>query len=518
MFICGFDDIVPNQHIIHLIQQYSLGGIIYFKRNVKDVSQIRRLSDSLQKIANESSEIPLLISIDQEGGMVARIDKEITLIPGNMALGAARDTDGTYQAAKISGKELRLLGINMNFAPSIDINNNPLNPVIGVRSYGEVPELVNELGRATIRGLQEAGVSATAKHFPGHGDTDMDSHHDLPIIKHDLERLKEIELLPFRGAIEEGVDAIMTAHILFPAIDSSHTPATLSHKVLSGLLRKQLGYSGVIVTDCLEMSAISKSFGTTEGAILAVEAGADLLLVSHTYEKQIEAIQALIEAVESGRISETRINESVERILNLKKKRKMDEWKMLDISGEVKIGTEEDKRVIVALSEKSITLVKDHSQLPLQQKKTYVIWTENRTSSGVDEVIEQSETLGKILNEFIHFVEEDRISVFPSNNEINHVIHKSKEFDQVIFVTYNATFSEGQTNMVKEIAKRENTRLIVVAARNPYDLLQFPEVKTYITCYENRPLAMKSLAKVLVGKNHAQGRLPISISHEFPFE
>lgn len=391
----------------------------------------------------------------------------------------------------------------MNFAPSIDVNNNPLNPVIGVRSYSESPDLVKEMGRAAIRGFQEAGVSATVKHFPGHGDTETDSHYELPRVQHPLERLFQVELVPFIGAIEEGVDAIMTAHVLFPAIESSPLPATLSQKVLTNLLREQLGYSGLIVTDCLEMKAISEGVGVEEGAVLAIEAGADLILVSHTFEKQKKAMEQVLQAVESGRLTEQRINESVERILRLKEKRIGETIHQIPY-GEVlnHLGNEQDKRRVQELSEKSITLVKDENQLPLKDQKTYVIWTEVRSSTEVDEVIEQEETLGACLSSHLSFVEEERIGVHPIEAERSRVLERSRNYSQVVFVSYNATFSSGQIAIVKELAQREECLLVVAAARNPYDLLEFPEVKSYLTCYENRPTAMKSLAKVLDRSAH----------------
>jgi len=510
MFICGFHGTEPTSEIAQLIKQHYLGGIIYFRRNIESCQQVKRLSSSLQRLSSSVSDLPLFISIDQEGGMVARIDRGITLIPGNMALGATKDFLGVYEAARISGKELRQLGINMNFAPSIDVNNNPLNPVIGVRSFGADPDFVKQMGIHAVRGYQDAGMIATVKHFPGHGDTDSDSHHTLPTIPHDLDRLQQVELVPFIGAIEEKVDVIMTAHILFPAIDSSATPATLSYQVLTGLLRESLGYQGLIVTDCLEMSAISGGVGVEEGAVLAVEAGADLLLVSHTYEHQVGAIQRLVEAVESGRISEERINQSLERILDLKNQRLM--WEEANNHEPLVISSEEDRLFIESLSEKSITLVKDEGQLPLQQTKTYVIWTEVRVGTEVDEVIEQEETLGHFLKQDLSYVYEDRIGVHPTEEEIRKVLETYQQFEQVIFLSYNATFSEGQVFLVKEIAQNEGVRLIVAATRNPYDLLEFPEVKTFIACYENRPVAMNSLAKVLLGKIPAVGELPVSLT------
>ncbi|MCL6457729.1 MAG: hypothetical protein K6T85_06960 [Gorillibacterium sp.] len=317
MFMCGFDGAVPSEGIRELIVDKRIGGIIYFRRNVEHAAQVADLSRALQEINGGEQATPLFIAIDQEGGMVSRIDREITLIPGAMALGAAGTVEDVYQTAVISGRELRLLGINLNFAPSVDVNNNPLNPVIGVRSYGEDPISVAEMGVAAVRGYGHAGVAATVKHFPGHGDTEFDSHLGLPLIPHNEERLWEVELYPFIQAIEAGVDAVMTAHVVFPAFGNAELPATLAASVVTDLLRIRLGFNGVIVTDCLEMKAISDVYGIAGGAVMAVEAGADVILVSHTLAEQRAAIEAVTDAVRVGRIPLQQIDNSVKRILVL---------------------------------------------------------------------------------------------------------------------------------------------------------------------------------------------------------
>jgi beta-N-acetylhexosaminidase len=512
MFMCGLHGTEPSKDIMDLINEYHLGGVIYFRRNIKDVQQVSRLSLELQSAAMQHKGIPLFISIDQEGGMVARIDRGITLMPGNMALGAAGDVEGVYAASEIAGRELRLMGINMNFAPCLDINNNPQNPVIGVRSFGETPELVSQMGAASLQGYQASNVAATAKHFPGHGDTETDSHLDLPLIPHDMKRLQQVELVPFVRAIREGVDAIMSAHIVFPAIEPEVIPATLSHKVITGLLRKQLAYEGVVISDCLEMKAISEGVGIEEGTVMAVEAGIDLVLISHLKDRQLKGIEALIRAVESGRISEERIDQSVRRILALKEKRQMHEIQPQFSEISSKFGTEASWEIARKLSEKSITLIKDLKQLPLNvQEKIYVIWPEVRKGTEVDEIIDQEDSLGVILANYMKDVEEDRIGIDPTPEEKLKVLQKSSAFQQIIFVSYNAYLSKGQQSLIRDLSIRKNLRLVVAAARNPFDLVVFPDVKTYIACYENRPLAMRSLAKVLIGENKAEGILPISL-------
>ncbi|UQZ37096.1 beta-N-acetylhexosaminidase [Paenibacillus sp. PK3_47] len=514
MFMCGFTDTTPNDDILKLIKEYFIGGIIYFRRNIGTARQVYACSAALQQAAAE----PLLIAVDQEGGMVARIEDDVTLMPGNMALGATRNVEGVRQAAVVVGRELRHLGINMNFAPCVDVNNNPANPVIGVRSYGESPVLVSEMGAAAADGFQQAGVAATIKHFPGHGDTDTDSHLALPSIGHGRERLAEIELLPFKRIIEAGVDAVMTAHVVFKAYEDEDIPATLSEKILTGLLREELAFDGVIVTDCLEMNAISQTVGVGPGAVQAVKAGADLILVSHTYDWQVEAIEAVVEAVVSGEIPETRIDASVQRLAGLKKKREITKEEppaFADIK--VKLASEASLEVARELSEQSITLLCDDGQLPLMEKEgIYVIWPEVRVSHEVVEALQESMTLGTALKPYFNNVRERIIGVDPSDEEIREVLEESQSFSQIVAATYNADFSPGQRMILQELAARTEGRLVVVAVRNPYDYTAVPGIRTYLASYENKALAMQSVAKILAGQSIARGVLPVTVG-EFAY-
>jgi len=420
MLLCGFQGLEPSQEVTDLIMNHSIGGVIYFSRNIQEVKQVYNLSKKLQELALSAEQPPLIISIDQEGGMVARIVEGVSLPPGNMALGATREAEGAYQAAKIVGKEMRALGINMNYAPSVDIYNNRFNPVIGVRSYGEKPELVSEMGIATMRGFQEEGLSATIKHFPGHGDTDIDSHIELPIIKHARERIHQVELVPFKRAIEtdEGPDAIMTAHILFSDWDEE-VPSTLSRKLIQEYLRQELRYEGVVITDCLEMQAVEQHYGPEEAVLLAVEAGVDLLLYSHSYQKQVAAIHTIVKAVEQGRITEERINQSVRRILALKSKRNMslipNTWDLV----RSQLRQPESIQIITQLSEKSITVVKGEERLPLDSsEEVYCIWPELAVTTDVDEIFAQSQTLGQKLKEQGMNITERIITTNPNNEEV----------------------------------------------------------------------------------------------------
>ncbi len=301
-----------------IIASYAPGGIILFGYNLGPREKTEEFIVDMQKAAMDSAVMPLFISIDQEGGRVRRIVDGVTQFPGNMPLGVVNDAKLTYRAARILGMELRLMGLNMNLAPALDVNNNPENPVINTRSFGSDPAVVAAMGRAYIRGLQDSRCMAVGKHFPGHGDTDGDSHHVLPVIDYGIEHLKKIELPPFAAAIEEDVSAIMSAHIAYPSILDDGMPATLSEKMLTGLLRNEMGHKGLVITDDMEMNAVSKLMDIGEAAVRSIEAGSDIILIS-TCGQSVARIHAAIgKAAADGRLSKERIDESVRRIIAAK--------------------------------------------------------------------------------------------------------------------------------------------------------------------------------------------------------
>ena len=284
LLVVGFHGTRIPHTLRELIEHYHIGNIILFSRNIQNTHQLLELTCSLQEIAKAAGHsAPLLIMLDQENGMVRRLGLGATIFPGNMALGAIGSEQVAYDIAKATGHELRALGINMNLAPVVDVNNNPANPVIGVRSFGEDPQQVAHLAVATIKGYQAAGIISNLKHFPGHGDTSVDLHVALPTIAHTIEHLEQVELVPFKSCIQAGTDSVMIAHIYFPALmPDKILPATVSPAVIQGLLRQQLGFDGVIVSDCMEMNAIVSTIGTAQGTVMALQAGIDLVLVSHT--------------------------------------------------------------------------------------------------------------------------------------------------------------------------------------------------------------------------------------------
>ncbi|MDU0202814.1 beta-N-acetylhexosaminidase [Paenibacillus sp. MAH-36] len=526
MLLCGFEGTEATEQLKALIAEHHIGGVIYFARNVEQTGQVAELSEQLQQIAEQSDTLPLWVSIDQEGGMVARITEGVALMPGQMALAAGaigpvegarvgvKDAgDAAYEAAFISGKELRALGINLNFAPVLDVNNNPDNPVIGVRSFGESAELVAEFGRRSVQGFQDANVVATAKHFPGHGDTSVDSHLDLPTIKHDQERIRSLELVPFIQAIDGGVDAIMSSHIYFPAFESEKLPATLSKSVLTGLLREELGYEGVVMTDCMEMNAIAEHYGTVAASVMAIEAGADLVLISHRLDRQIGAIDAIEQAVKEGRLSETRIDASVERLLALKERRGLF---APQTGSAAEVGTAEHCAVAQRLSEASITLVKDEQGLlPLKRVRTLAVTVAAAVSSGVDEAYAGPASLGAALAERGLDVLDRVLPLAEVGGLTGSVLAAAEEAEQIVIGTYNARFHPAQVELVRAL-QALGKPVIVVALRVPYDLLELPEVSTFIAAYESRPLALQSTAKALLGELEMKGRLPVTLGFGYP--
>ncbi|HIW35205.1 MAG TPA: beta-N-acetylhexosaminidase [Candidatus Paenibacillus intestinavium] len=514
LLMVGFEGRTIPSHVERLFRDYHIGSIIYFRRNVGKTTQIKQLCDDLQQLSSQYSSIPLSIAIDQEGGMVARIDQDITVMPGQMTIGATGNATHAYDAGAISGMEMAQLGITVNFAPVLDVNNNAQNPVIGIRSFGENAELVALFGTQMINGYQDMGVSACAKHFPGHGDTTADSHYELPSVAHNLERIHAIELVPFKAAINANVDMIMTAHVQFPALEPSGKPATLSYHVLTELLREKLAFNGVIVTDCLEMNAISQGVGVGAGAVEAFKAGADLILVSHRLERQLAAFDALEAAIESGEISEERLNQSVERILKLKA---LQQQRVLQAQSKwIRISDPKSQLICDQMMLDAVTLVQDQqNHLPLaNDQQTLVIWPEVRESTQVDEAIEQELTLGKQLKELAVSVEEVVIGISPTDEEIAVIIEKLivQPAQQIVMGLYNATFSEGQQKLIQKLKALKLEHLIFISLRNPYDIELLSGEDTYICAYENRPAMIRAIGLVLVGKEPFKGQSPVQLN------
>jgi len=311
-----------------IVKVMQVGAVILFERNLQPpYIYTAELINELQA----ASKLPLLIPVDQEGGNGCRFNAPpFTVFPFNAVIGATGSEDYARKAAQVTAEELKAVGVNYDLAPVTDVNSNPNNPIIGPRSFGESSELVSRFAAAAIAGYQESGVIACAKHFPGHGDTSKDSHLELPTVDRPRSELETVELVPFSAAIRAGVDSIMTAHVIYPALDAS-LPATLSKAIITELLRGEMGFREVVITDCLEMKAISENYGIGEAALMAIHAGADILLACHTLSRQREIYETVLRAAMDGVIEESRINKSVDRILTLKQKYRLDDRRKTDV-------------------------------------------------------------------------------------------------------------------------------------------------------------------------------------------
>lgn len=318
MLLVGIDGTTLDAQAKRMIAEDKIGGIILYKDNISNLKGMVSLINDLKK-SNAENPVPLFMSVDQEGGKVSRMPDEYATIPSNGSVGAADNSGAAGTMGKLLARELLSAGFNMDFAPVLDINSNPDNPVIGDRSFGNTADLVSRLGIAEMKGIASEGVVPVVKHFPGHGDTSVDSHLELPVVNKTAAQLAKLEWQPFEAAIQENADAVMVAHILFPELDSDK-PASLSRAIIGKLLREEMGFQGVVITDDLTMGAITEHYTLAAAAVDTVQAGSDILLVAHEYGNEQAVRKALLASVQSGTIKESRIDESVYRILALKDK------------------------------------------------------------------------------------------------------------------------------------------------------------------------------------------------------
>ncbi|TWI41847.1 beta-N-acetylhexosaminidase [Pseudoduganella flava] len=499
LFMVGFDGLEPDAAIERLIRERRIGGVILFRRNVHTPAQVAALCRRLQEINAEVSAEPLLIALDQEGGMVMRIEQGVTPIPAPMAFQAAGSVDACEQLQFVSGDEMRRIGINMLLAPVLDVNNNPLNPVIGVRSFGEDADTVIRYGLAALRGQRAAGVISTAKHFPGHGDTAVDSHHALATVGHDQQRLRAVELAPFRAAIEQGVEAIMTAHVAFPAFEpDTNVPATLSRAVLTGLLRDEMGYDGAVISDCLEMGAIADGIGVAEGAVGTLLAGADIVLVSHRAERQHGAIDAVLDAVAAGRLPVERIDEAARRVAKLKEAAAVRNWRDLPVQPE---GLMSDAAMALAADVQRRAVRQAGRFRPLDRTQPVTLITfEVRDRTEVDEVAngrnkEARSSMRDTLAAGGLDVREFTLSAQPDAADVDAALAFAAGAAQIVVQTYNAMLVPGQRRLVAALPQEA---LWLVAGRLPYDLELAPQAQGRLAAYGCRPPALAPVVERLI--------------------
>ncbi|WP_040676973.1 beta-N-acetylhexosaminidase [Paenibacillus sanguinis] len=324
MVLLGLEGTTPDETVRSFIQDDHVGGFIFYKDNIRDVKQAQGLFNDLKQMNRENAQVPLLLSVDEEGGKVSRMPQEIDSLPTARKIGDAHSEELARQIGGMLGRELADFGLNMNFAPVLDVNSNPDNPVIGNRAFGTKPDIVSQMGIAVMKGIREQGVIPVVKHFPGHGDTSVDSHLGLPVVEHDLTRLRDLELIPFTRAVDEGADVVMIAHLLLPRLDSEH-PASFSQVIIHDLLRQELGFAGVVISDDMTMGAITEHYDIGEAAVQFIQAGGNIVLVGHDYDKGKQVLQAIRTAVEEGEIPPDMLNQRVYSILELKRRYELDD-------------------------------------------------------------------------------------------------------------------------------------------------------------------------------------------------
>ena len=497
-----------------VVERYHPGGVIYFNNsgtdNVDDPAQLARLSNGLQRAAlGSGSRVPLIVSTDQEGGRVTRIAAPATEYPSSMAIGAGRSAEDARQLAAVNGRELRAMGINQDFAPDADVNSNPLNPIIGSRSFSADPALASSLVAAEVDGYQNSGpatetVSSAAKHFPGHGDAATDSHTGLPVIDRTAEQWRQIDLPPFQAAIDAGTDVIMTAHITVPSLDPSGEPATLSKPIITGILRDELHYDGVVVTDSLQMEGVRLLHSDAEIPVLALEAGVDQMLMPPDLGV---AVNGVLDAVKSGRLTEARIDQSVRRILALKQKRGI---VAKPFTGIPHVGTPEHLARIQAITDRTTTVLRnDANVLPLQNPgKVVVAGWNNPAYPGYP-----AEPVATLAGELGGTAVPTGAN--PTASQIDEAVAAARNADNVVVLTNGLRTSQPQQDLVAAL-RDTGKPVVAVSVQEPYDP-GYADVPTWIATYDWRDVTMRSLANVLTGKISPQGKLPVTIPGAYPF-
>lgn len=505
---------VPPEFAAQL-QAQGLGGVTLFRAlNIENPAQVRALNQELQTITAQAGLPPLLIGADQEGGQLQAIGNGPTEFPGNLALGATGSPELAYQVGYALGRELAAMGFNLNYAPVCDVNINPHNPVISTRSFGEDPALVGALSAAQTSGLQAAGVIASAKHFPGHGDTNADSHHGPASVTHTAERLRAVELLPFRAAIQAGVKIIMTAHLALPALNQgSDLPSTLSPAILRGLLRDEMGFTGVVMSDALDMRAITQGAGLVLDTLAAANAGCDMLMLT-TFLDQNGLYEALCQAEHNGVLSAVEHAASLQRIAALK------QWLGSQQQPELSVvGCAEHQTLAQEVSRRAVTLVRnERGLLPLRldsAARLAVITATPTNLTPADTSAFVEPTLADAIRKYHPTAEGWTMPFNPSAAEVAELVQRATAYDLVIIGTLNANTALGQAEVVNALLS-SSVPTLPIALRMPYDLLAYPTAPAYVCAYSVQAPMMQALAAALWGETPFVGKLPVRIPDLYP--
>lgn len=538
-----------NSEVQKIVEDYDFGSVIFFANNIKETKQSFNLTMDLQKAATKDNGIPLLITTDQEGGIVYRLGSG-TALPGNMALGATGDVNNAKIAGEIIGSELSSLGINTTLAPVVDVNNNANNPVIGLRSYGEDAEMVGKMASAEIEGLAEYNVIGCAKHFPGHGDTATDSHYGLPMVNKSKEELLNNELKPYQVAIDQGIEMIMSAHILYPQLDDTtiHSdktgkeeklPSTLSHKILTDLLKGEMGFNGVVVTDAMNMAGIAATYDEVQAVKLAINAGVDLICMptNITCLEDMSKLDAIIDGVEKavndGEIQESRLDDAVTRVLTLKENKGILDWKESNYSLEkalATVGCDENRAKEREIAAKAVTVVKnENNTLPLnvtKKSKVLLVAAENNQRSLMKYGVERAKKAGlipdgaevKVTRYMDRTLASDATVINADGSTYTSAMTDLLDWcDTLVVVSdnsglnvkkahYENNYTGTPYNLVDYVEKSDsNKTTVVISANKPYDVQMYPNADAIMAVYGSKGDPTEQLIGGATGSTSASG-------------
>ena len=507
MICAGFPSPFFDDQARRMVEKYRVGNFVLFARNFNNTEQTCNLCNDLSENVHKITGYAPLIAVDQEGGAVSRIYDGGALIPGAMAISASH-TDKTYDIGRNTGKILKAMGINTDFAPVLDININPQNPIIGTRSFGDTSEVVEKYGLQMFHGLQKEGIITGVKHYPGYGNVNADSHLGIPINTVSREVLKKTEWMPFERAFEEGAEALMTSHVKYKYVDNEY-PSTLSYKIMTELLRKEHGFKGVAITDCMEMGAIADAYGIGEGTVRAIEAGCDILTFSHTFSAVEEAVLSIYQALETGRITPNRIEESYMRIIQLKERHGLVHYTSVDAKeADNLIHNKFTQQINSSVAFDSITLLKDCGGIDaIAHGMPRFFAPLSLALTGAEDEKKEKLSFSKLAAEVFGGQGID-IPLNKCDNATENAINGV--YDVAVIGLYNARFRTGQIDVLRKLEASGKT-LIVLLLGAPYDMSLIKRADAIIAAYEYTPLSVHALIEA-ISKKQFNGIYPLKMN------
>ena len=497
--VFGFPGTAVPAEFAALVREYKIGNVILFRYNIESLPQLTRLCAEIQELIRGATGHDAFIAIDQEGGMVTRLPWDAVNVPGSMALAATGKPENAALAAEITARQLRGVGVNFNLAPDLDVNSNPMNPVIGVRSFGDDPNRAALFGAKAVEGYRNGGILCCGKHFPGHGDTAVDSHIGLPRIEKTLAQLESCELIPFRAAIGAGVPAIMSSHILFPSIEPGGVPATMSRAILQGLLRETLGFDGLILSDCMVMDAIRRHYGTARGVVEAMRAGVDMVFVSSNAGLQRKSAAAALAAAGAGAMDARQLEASVRRILSAKER-----W--IRAAEPENAGRAGDFAAAARMAREAIAAVR--GKACRAGEKTFFCgcadYRMTQAANADPEAKPFPEYMGARFGAKFAVCSRD-----PEEAEIAELVKRAEGAENIIFSSCNAHLFRGQLALAAALAGK-GVPMTVAALRNPYDLSLMPENTALLAAFDYTRDSLAALADVFSGED-CRGAMPVAL-------